>query len=430
MDQLEEVIEVSWWKRIKHALGGVIFAPLFCFVGFAIIRSGEEQHANSTNSLKHVQEHVVEDSVASNNQLFRYSDTIKATGFLSDNSFGVKVKAIKLYRQVLTYQWVEKVTKKSKRSFTGGKTKVKTYNYKLEWVDHLVNSEKFKHKEGHENPIKRKYENKFFQQEGATIGNYRLGNKLYESIVDYEALPLNSETITTNKLIDSTLVSIVSYKQLRPLFKQDISGAGVIEKINVEALYLDDISSPKVGDTKIVYWFIPTDFYSIIGQKNDGKIVTEKNDSLFVRAEMRSHYIHLQHGFFGMIFQGDKSIKEMFTVAHKENNIKHNAMRFIGFVFVVAGVVIFGAPLILLFGWIPVVGAIWEKLAYKVMWFFGTIVGTSIIAYYWWQNNSFSNVTIWDWCFFVIVILMLIFTPKLQVGVSQNGEEVYSDDFG
>ena len=429
MDHFEEVQHFSWWQRVKGAFYGVIFAPLFLFVGFFAIKEGESQHAKSTNGMKQVQKLVVSDTIFQDGQIIKYSDTIRATGILKDKTFNVEVNAIKLFRQVYTYQWIEIIKERSQKTMTGGKTKVKTYDYRLSWVDQLVSSDRFKHSEGHENPKKRKYKKKFFYQQKAHIGEYQLGAKMYRSLLDYENLELSSAVIKTEKQLVRTKTKLIGFKQLDSEIRQG-SGSQSNKDISTTALFLEDAQNPVLGNTKVVYWYIPTDVYSVIGKKIGLQISAMTSDTLFIRSDISGGTFHSNLGYFGMIFQGEKSVKEMFEVTHKENDIMYNALRFCGLIFTVAGVVMLGAPFILLFGWIPVFGDLWERVAYKFLWFLGTLLATSLISYYWLQHNNFSNITIWDWVFFGVVILMLIFTPKLRVGFSSGGSEVYSEDYG
>ncbi len=429
MDHFEEVIHISWWQRVKSAILGLIFAPLFLLVGFLAIKHGEIDHAKSTNGLKGVQEQVVSDTIFQEGQIIRYSDTIKAIGKLEDKAFDLDIPAIKLFRQVLTYQWIEIITEHSEKTMTGGKTKVKTYDYELGWADKLINSNHFKHKEGHENPKKRKYAPKFFYQKDAHIGAYKLGNRLYRSVLDYERLELNPSIIKGDKYLRRTKTKQIGYLQLDSEISQG-NRSQSNKEISTTALFLEKELTPVLGNTKIVYWYIPTDVYTIIGKKQGSNINAIESDSLFIRSDISGGVFHSAQGHFGMIFQGNKTTKEMFRVTHKENDIMYNALRFCGLVFTVAGVVMLGAPLILLFAWIPVFGALWERIAYKFLWFIGTLLATSTISYYWFQNNNISNTTIWDWIFFGVVLLMLILTPKLRVGVSSGGRNVYSEDYG
>lgn len=95
-----------------------------------------------------------------------------------------------------------------------------------------------------------------------------------------------------------------------------------------------------------------------------------------------------------MLFSGDQSVKEMFKKVHQSNDKMFVVLRFVGLIFVVAGFVLFGSPLKLLFAWIPFFGAVWEVVVFKIMQVFGTLASLCISGYYFLRYNSISNLTI------------------------------------
>jgi hypothetical protein len=60
MDKYVDVITISWLKRYKNALLGLLFAPIFIFVAFIILRHCEIEHAITTNALHNIEGHVKE----------------------------------------------------------------------------------------------------------------------------------------------------------------------------------------------------------------------------------------------------------------------------------------------------------------------------------------------------------------------------------
>jgi hypothetical protein len=63
MDQFKDTKTISWIDRWKAALAGLIFAPLFIFVGFAALREGEIEHAQTTNALKNIQPNIKKENM-------------------------------------------------------------------------------------------------------------------------------------------------------------------------------------------------------------------------------------------------------------------------------------------------------------------------------------------------------------------------------
>ena len=67
---------------------------------------------------------------------------------LVDPYFNVSTKALKLYRKVEIYQWVENVTTSTERGSGGSETTTTDYSYAKEWQEGLVDSSSF-HDPGH-----------------------------------------------------------------------------------------------------------------------------------------------------------------------------------------------------------------------------------------------------------------------------------------
>lgn len=187
---------------------------------------------------------------------------------------------------------------------------------------------------------------------------------------------------------------------------------------------------PQIGDTRIEYWHIPTDVYTVVGQKSRNMIIPQTNKDLFIHSELPCGGVrHSPLGNFGMLFSGDQTVKEMFKKVHQANDKLFVILRFVGLIFVVAGFALFGNPLKLLFAWIPFFGRIWELVVFKIMQVLGTLAAICISTYYFLRYNSISNLTIYDLYFVFAVILFLFFVNNLSVSVSSNGKEVFSEDF-
>jgi len=380
----------SWGQRMSGAIVGVIFAPLFIFAGFFALKHGEISHAKTTNALNVVIHEVESPEQAKVGDVFRYVGTVYSPGErYRDEQFNLEIDAIKVYRQVYTYQWVEKEKEKKKRTATGGERIEKTYTYSKNWNRTLINSDRFKIRQGHENPKTRAAEPQFFEQEEILMGSYILHEKFRESLLNYRLLKTSSIYL----------------------------GNGMPE-------------NPQVGDTRVEYWYLPTGVYTVVGQKSRNMILPQINQDLFIHSELPCGGVrHSSHGDFGMLFSGDQTVKEMFKTVHQFNDKMFVVLRFIGLIFVVVGFAIFGNPLRLLFGWIPFLGAIWEKIVFKIMQVLGALVAIGISAYYFLRYNHLSNLTIYDLYFVFAVLLFLFFVNGLSVSVKANGTEVFSEDF-
>ena len=179
MDEYTEVVEISWFARFRNAIGGLIFAPLFFLVGFMMLKHGEISHAKTTIGLKNIVGKVKSLEEANYGDLVYVTDVVKSPDkWLLDEQTGLDLKALKLYRKVYTWQWVEKAKEKKKRTVSGGTKKEITYKYETRWVSDFryseegefgrgyeVDFDKFKHPLGHENPKHRPYTSRLFTHE-------------------------------------------------------------------------------------------------------------------------------------------------------------------------------------------------------------------------------------------------------------------------
>lgn len=431
MDKIIEIAKLNWFARLKKALGGLVFAPLFVFVGYWLLKTGERDHAASTTKLKAVASTIVDLKSAAIGDLTYLQDSIKAPmAPLTDQETGLNFPAIKIFRKVYTYQWIEHVEEKEKSTMTGGEEKETVYTYYKGWDDKLWLTRDFKYQEGHENPKSKKIMSKTIGHKHIKIGENVLGPKLYHSLYKYEPIDLSSQFFTSKKLVIDTCQT----ENLKDEVIESLSKANYADKHNliVKSIFYckEDKTNLHIGDTRVEYWYIPDGLYSLVGQKTDNGLIAQKSDSLFIHSELvEGGTAHTYHGSFGMVFSGNRTLEDMFSEVHYENDKMFIIMRFIGLLFVVAGFLIFGAPLQLLFSWIPFIGKIWERIIFKVMQVIGTAAALSISIYYFFKYNHLSNLSLWDLYFVFGVILFIFFVHRMSASVKSNGDTIYSDQF-
>lgn len=431
MDKIIEITKLNWFERLKKALGGLIFAPLFVLLGFWLLKSGEKDHAASTTKLKSVASAIVDLKSAAVGDLTYIQDSIKAPKTpLTDPETGFSFPAIKIFRKVYTYQWIEHVEEKEKTTITGGEEKEKIYTYFKGWDNGLWDTRKFKYPDDHENPKSKKFSPKTLEHKKVAIGGYELGPKLYQSLYKYEPVDLTTEVFVSKKVfIDTCLTENLKGEVIKGLSKANYADKN--DLITKSVFYCKEgKSTPQVGDTRVEYWYIPDGLYSVVGQISEKGLIAQKSDSLFIHSELsEGGTAHTYQGSFGMVFTGDRTLEDMFSEVHYENDKMFIIMRFIGLLFVVAGFLIFGAPLQLLFSWIPFIGKIWERIIFKLMQVIGTAAALSISIFYFFKYNTLSNLSLWDLYFVFGVILFIFFVHRMSASVKSNGNTIYSDQF-
>lgn len=454
MDHFEEVKTVSWIQRYKSAVAGVVFAPLFICAGFLALKYGEIEHANTTNALKNIQPKVKEENIARNGDLFYFTDTIKAEHYLEDEEIGIKLESVKLFRRVYTWQWKEIIHKETKRSFWGGKTTTLTYDYKKGWHHQLIDHKLFKYPETHENPAMREYDSLLLNNRRADFGKYQLDTILLATLKNYSLVKLHSTMFPPKTIIgkDSTECLSINfftskysggtYSNAADNQRSYSNGSTNVNTEGSGGAYSNDIvpsdyvfmgkniKSPEIGDTKIVYWHIPEDEYTIMGQKNENMIQSFRHDHMFVTSEVScGGFEHSHIGHFGILLSGKQTIEQMFDKVHNQNNMLFIVLRLAGVIFMFGGFLIFGHPLILLFGWLPFVGVVWEKLIFKILQVISFAVSLSISGFYWAQYNNIHNLSVWDLYFGVVIILLLIFCYSASAEVKSGNHTIYSGEF-
>lgn len=455
MDHFTEVKSISWLERYKRALVGLIFAPLFIFVAFIALKYGEIEHANTTNVLKNIQPKVKTEKTATNGDLFYCTDTIRADTFLFDKQMGLKLNAIKLFRRVYTWQWKEIIHKENKRTFWGGKTTTTMYDYKKGWHHQLIDHSLFKHPEMHENPVVREYDSLLLNNRTAAFGKYQLDTILLKALNNYSIVKLHPSMFPTKTVIcsDSTECLSIGFFTSRysagnynavnvndeddywvgPMHVDVDGSGGAYSQAVVASDYIfigKNSKSPEIGDTKIVFWQIPEAEYTVMGQKNKNILQAYSHTHMFVTSEVSCDgFKHSSLGYFGVLISGKQTAANIFERVHNENNMLFIVLRLAGVLFMFGGFLILGHPLILLFGWLPFIGVVWEKLIFKILQILSFAVSLSISGFYWIKYNNIHNLSVWDLYFGVVIILLLLFCYSASAEVRSGNNTLYCEDF-
>lgn len=436
----------TWLNRFFYSIFGLIFAPVLVLLAFFLIKQGELEHAKTTQSLKNIYSEI--DKTPQEGKLFIMCDTLySGNDLLCDPLISLHVKTIKLFREVQTWQWTEKKKETTHNDFSGSKIKKTTYDYEEGWHSELINSDYFEYKEKHPNPKKRKYQHYQTGQGQINFGNMILGPKLYEYLLQYEPLDIRKYNVVLkdSMVIDSGSSKCLNTSLLYPnSMPRQIAGSGSAglqsgtskipfskasysRKKEIQVNYIftgkGTPDAPQIGDTRIIYWHIPDNQYTIIGQKQGNKITAIVRDSLFIGSKLPCNAtIHSPPGLFGLISKGKHTRKKMFKQLHKENNLMFIAWRFGGFLFMIGGFALFGNPLRILLSWLPFVGYIWEKLIYKIMMLLGILTSIIISVFYFLKYNKLSNLSIYDFYFGIAILLLALLSFKLKVSAGSYHE--------
>ena len=144
-----EVTNESWFGRIGSSIKGIIIGLLLFVIAFPLLWWNEGRAVNTAKKINFAKDNIVLASAAdidktNENKLIHISGKATTGETLTDATFGVSVKAIKLLRKVDMYQWEEKKESTSKKKLGGGKKTKTTYTYTKQWTPKLINSSSFK----------------------------------------------------------------------------------------------------------------------------------------------------------------------------------------------------------------------------------------------------------------------------------------------
>lgn len=319
-DSYVEVESVSFFGQLRKAIGGVVtgFAliPIACFaLLWNECRSAERYAALSEGKGAVVS--IEGDKADSSNEkkLVHFSADSSVEGELTDKTFDVTAKAIKLVRDTEIYQW-----KENKKEEKKGDKKKTTYTYEKEWVNSPIKSSSFKKKKGHKNVSGAFIEDETFQAKKVKAGGFNLTKDFISQFSADEKLELTEEMIAT--------------------VKKKYSNA----KENGEYLYLgEDPSEPSIGDVRVTFRVAMPKLISVVGQQVGKDILPYKTSNDGTIADLR---------------EGKMTADQMFSAMESENTILTWIIRIVGFFFIFFGLMAIFRPLTVVSDRIPLIGGV------------------------------------------------------------------------
>ena len=324
MTDLEiEVTHESWLSRIMESIKGVLFGLVLFIAAFPLLFMNEGCAVKTAKSLNEAQGVVV--SVASSkvdsanqNKLVHTSGMLKSSEVLVDPSFKLKVKAIRLERQVEMYQWTETVKSETKKKLGGGTKTVKEYRYSKEWKSELVKSSKFRTERGHRNPSRMPFKANTQTAKVVNLGAFKLSGALRSSLTDS----------TSVKLTDAFI------KGMPPALKSRFT---VVEN----TLHSGKADEPIVGDVRIRFTAVYPKEVTVVAKQFSGSLVPYKTSNGKTISMLRAGKIDSQG---------------MFKMAHADNKMVTWIIRFAGFLMLLIGIALIVNPLVVVADVVPFVG--------------------------------------------------------------------------
>jgi hypothetical protein len=334
-DSFSEYSQIGWFQRIKSALVGVIFGLLLFAVSFPLLFWNEGRAVRRAKDLESGRSSVVTVQAGtvdpgSEGKLVHLSGEASASGVREDAAVGVRAAGLKLVRSVEMYQWHEDVKTEREKKLGGQVEERKKYTYETKWSSELIDSDDFRHSEGHTNPDSMPYESETFVASEVKLGAFTLTGEFLEDLDESEPLSLRGEAT------------------------QGLT-AEVREKARVEdtQLYLGENSStPHVGDVRIRYEVVKPALVSVVGQQSGSSLVPYQTEGM--------------DSSIALLEYGNLTAAQLFTEAEQSNTLVTWVLRLVGFVVMMFGLMMLMKPVAVLADVVPFLGSLVEMGSFLV----------------------------------------------------------------
>lgn len=344
-DTFTEVTRTSWSSRIGASIKGLLSGIVLIAAGIWLLFWNEGRAVATHKALVESQDVVVsidaqEASPQMNGKLVHLTGEATTRQTLKDTLLPVSVQALKLQRQVKTYQWEETSHTEEKKNMGGDVETITTYSYEKVWSNRLINSSDFKKPNGHENPGQWRYKSTTWTADTISIGQYQLSATYKDGIQDFQELPLQN-TLSLPK--------------------------GVAQ--NSDGLYYGkDEREPRIGDQQISFRYVPAQTYSAIGNLT-GKTLTAHNTP--------------GGQSIALLQAGTHTADAMFEKAKRDNETLTWVMRLVGCILLVIAFKLILKPLAVLADVVPMIGNIVEMGAGVVSFLLGLAIALITIGIAW-----------------------------------------------
>jgi hypothetical protein len=222
---------------------------------------------------------------------------------------------------VEAYQWDEDEKSETRNKLGGGTETVKTYSYKRVWSDKLIDSGRFKHEDGHQNPAAMPFESREWTAQSVKVGAYRLSENQVGRLDKTEPVTID------------------------PAVKLP---AGIAERVKAVAgqnlFYAGkDAASPAIGDARVSFKAVRPAMVSLVARQV---------------GETFEPYLAKAGGSVDLLEYGQKSADAMFQAAQAANTTLTWILRGGGFLIMFLGLVMVFKPISVFGDVIPIVGTL------------------------------------------------------------------------
>ncbi|QTN31162.1 TMEM43 family protein [Akkermansiaceae bacterium] len=323
-DHFSSTSSTGWLGRIGDSIKGVLFGLVLIVVSVPVLFFNEGRAVKTRKTLDEGAKSVVtvpaeKTNPANNGKLIHLTGKAQAEGVLEDADFGVSAQSLKLRREVEFYQWEETSQTDTKKKLGGGEETVTTYAYSKKWGDKPIDSSRFKHPQGHENP-RPVLDDMTWTAEPVTVGGFTLSSGLVAQMGNYSA-------VSGDPAVE---------------LPEEISGKKV-QRENGGFYLGQKPDSPEVGDLRVSHEAVlPGDVSVIAAQAGEGL----------------EPYAAKAGGTIEILEVGKQGADSMFATAQKNNNVLTWILRGVGAFLMFMGFAMLFRPLSVLADVLPIAGDI------------------------------------------------------------------------
>ncbi|ESX10581.1 TMEM43 family protein [Mesorhizobium sp. M0179] len=362
-DSFREVTSVSWFGRIKRAVGGVIFGLILIVLMVIGLFWNEGRAVQTARSLAEGSGAVVSvgaDSVdtANDGKLVHVSGLVTADSGLADPDFGIATQGLRLSRSVEMYQWKEESKSETTKKLGGGEETVTTYSYSKVWDDSQIDSSDFKKPDGHQNPPMEIHGRTFQIPEGKLVA-FDLDTPVLDRIEGDKDYSLSADQSAAIK---------AAYTGTKPL-----------SIVDGKIFLGNDNTTPALGDYRIGYELAPLGVISIIARQAGSRFEpyqTQAGDALL------------------MVDTGNVPAEKMFADAVSANTLITWLLRGGGLLLLTIGFALFLSPIGVILDIIPFLGSMARMGTGIIAFVLAILVGTVTIAIAWFWYRPLLAVAI------------------------------------
>lgn len=324
-DEVTVVTTTSWIERLWQSAIGILVGFAFVVGAVVLLFWNEGRAIHTAQGLAEgagIVRSVSADTVDPGNEgrLVHVSGPLATGAPVVDPDFALRVRAVRLFRDVEMYQWKEETHTETHNRLGGSEERRTTYRYVRGWSDKPIDSDRFRDPSGHTNPAM-PYQSREIVASTTHLGAFAVPASLLHGFG--ERRPFAATEDQANAL------QIRIDKRVRVMDGKLYAGR--------------DPAQPAIGDLRVSFFEVPQQVASIVAAQQGasfGPFATRAGTNV------------------ELIAAGAVPAAAMFQHAEEENVTLTWVLRFVGVVLMAVGFGLVLRPLKVLADVIPLAGII------------------------------------------------------------------------